>query len=133
MDHALQRSGFLLVSGHGIPATLLEEIREQARGFFALPESAKASYTAPVGGRGWLRPGGEANAFYGEVADVTRADLKESLTFGRDHATGDAAIDELWFQPNRWPSEVPGLAPVCAEFVDAARALYADLLEMCAV
>ena len=133
MDLALQRSGFLLVSGHGIPPVLLDEIREQARRFFALPVEAKASYTAEVGGRGWIRPGGEANAFYGEVADVTRADLKESLTFGRDHLTGVAAIDELWFQPNRWPSEVPGLEPVCELFVSAARELYLDLLEMCAV
>lgn len=133
MDEALRRSGFLLVSGHGIAPELRAAIREQANVFFALPEAAKAAYTAPVGGRGWIRPGGEANSFYGEAADVTRADLKESLTFGREHRTGNAAIDEVWFEPNRWPSEVPGLGPLCEEFVVAARGLYEDLLRMCAV
>ena len=133
MDDALQRSGFLMVHGHGVRPALLEGIRAEARKFFALPESAKAAYLAPVGGRGWIRPGGEANAFYGETADTTRADLKESLTFGRDYATGDVATDEVWFQPNRWPQETPGLRPLCEEFVVAARALYDDLLAMCAV
>ena len=53
-----------------------------------------ATLSTPVGGRGWIPQGGEANAFYGEVADPARADLKESLTIGRDFRTGDAGDAE---------------------------------------
>ena len=62
MDEALRQSGFLLIENHGVPAGLREQIREQARAFFALPPEQKARYATPVAGRGWIPHGGEANA-----------------------------------------------------------------------
>jgi isopenicillin N synthase-like dioxygenase len=61
-DIPLRDSGFLLVEGHGIDAGLRDRIRAEAREFFALPANRKASYATPVGGRGWIPQGGEANA-----------------------------------------------------------------------
>lgn len=133
LDTAMQDSGFFLITGHGISAELREWIREAARRFFALPPAAKEPYRCPPGGRGWIARGMEANAYYGEVPDATKADLKESLTIGRDHATGDPALDEEWFAPNVWPAEVPELEKLCAEYAAATRGLYEELLEMCAV
>jgi isopenicillin N synthase-like dioxygenase len=133
MDQALQESGFLLIENHGVPAGLRDRIRDEARGFFALPPARKARYAAPVGGRGWIPQGGEANAFYGEVADPARADMKESLTIGRSFRTGDAATDEHWFAPNVWPAECPALEGLCQEFTSQVRDLYYDLLRMSAV
>jgi hypothetical protein len=93
LDAALRQSGFLMIENHGVAAGLREQIRESARAFFALPDRQKAAYATAVGGRGWIPPGGEANAFYGEMADPARADLKESLTIGRTFRTGnDASI-----------------------------------------
>src|SRR5271170_1976099 len=80
MDQALRQSGFLLIENHGVPADLRDALRTAAGRFFALPDEPKRRYATPVGGRGWIPQGGEANAFYGEVADPARADLKESLT-----------------------------------------------------
>ncbi len=133
MDRALRQSGFLLIENHGVPAGLRRRIREEAGKFFALPAEQKRPYTAPVGGRGWIPQGGEANAFYGEVADPLRADLKESITNGRDFVTGDTAVDERWFAPNVWPAECPELPALAEEFTEQARALYYDLLRMGAV
>ena len=132
-DAALRESGFLMVSGHGVSVELRERLRASAKRFFALPTEQKAAYAAPVSGRGWIPIGKEANAFYGVQADVTRADLKESYTIGRDHRTGNAALDEAWFQPNVWPAEVPELAELCAEYARAIRALNDELLAICAV
>jgi isopenicillin N synthase-like dioxygenase len=133
MDQALGQSGFLLIENHGVPTGLRRRIREEAGKFFALPAERKQAYTTPVGGRGWIPQGGEANAFYGEVADPSRADLKESLTNGRDFLTGDAAVDEQWFAPNIWPAECPELPALAEEFTEQARALYYDLLRVGAV
>jgi isopenicillin N synthase-like dioxygenase len=133
LDAALRQSGFLMISNHGIASELKAQLRESARRFFALPPDVKAQYSTPVGGRGWLPPGGEANAYYGEVADVTRADLKESLTIGRDFRTGNAKIDEDWFAPNVWPAECPELEGLCAFYTEQVRALYLDLLRLCAL
>jgi isopenicillin N synthase-like dioxygenase len=133
MDQALRQSGFLLIERHGMPAALRQRIRAQAQRFFALPAEAKRACTAPVGGRGWIPPGGEANAFYGEVADPARADLKESITNGRDFKTGDPAVDERWFAPNVWPAECPELESLAGEFTELVRGLYYDLLRLGAV
>jgi isopenicillin N synthase-like dioxygenase len=132
MDQALRDSGFLLIENHGVEAGLRMRIREESRRFFALPHERKARYATPVGGRGWIPQGGEANAFYGEEADPERADLKESLTIGRDVRTGDETIDAEWFKPNIFPAERPGLSPLCAQFTAQVRELYYDLLRMSA-
>jgi isopenicillin N synthase-like dioxygenase len=128
----LRQSGFLLIEGHGIDPGLGAAIRAEASRFFALPAQLKQPYSAPVGGRGWIRPGGEANAFYGETADPGRADLKESLTMGRSLATGDPEVDAEWFRPNVYPSECPGLGPLCERYAAEVQGLYYELLEACA-
>jgi isopenicillin N synthase-like dioxygenase len=133
MDQALRQSGFLLIENHGVPAELRQRIREQAGLFFALPAERKRRYATTVGGRGWIPQGGEANAYYGETADPARADLKESITSGRDFQTGDAANDQAWFAPNVWPAESPELAVLAREFTEQVRSLYYDLLRMGAV
>jgi len=133
MDQALRQSGFLLIENHGIAAGLRDRLRADASRFFALPAEQKGRYATPLAGRGWLPPGGEANAFYGETADPDRADMKESLTNGRDFRTGDPEIDAAWFAPNVWPAETPDLAGLAGEFAGHARELYYDLLRMGAV
>jgi isopenicillin N synthase-like dioxygenase len=133
MDQALRSSGFLLIEGHGIPAALRQRIRAEASTFFGLPPEHKRRFAAPVGGRGWIPQGGEANAFYGETADPARADLKESITNGRNFHTGDPATDAAWFAPNVWPDECPDLPALADEFTGLARELYYDLLRMGAV
>ena len=133
MDAALRQSGFLLIEGHGIAGQLMSDIRAAASRFFALPDAAKQPYGTPVGGRGWIRQGAEANAFYGETADPVRADLKESLTIGRTFRSGDPAVDAEWFKPNVWPTEGPELEALCERFADQARQLYYELLGLAAV
>jgi isopenicillin N synthase-like dioxygenase len=132
MDEALRRSGFLMIENHGVDPGMRERIREEARVFFTLPSERKERYKTPVGGRGWIPQGGEANAFYGQPHDPARADLKESLTIGRNFRTGDEQTDKAWFAPNVWPRECPDLERLCDEFAAQARELYYDLLRMCA-
>ena len=43
---------------HGVAAGLRQRIREEAGKFFALPPDRKQAYATPVGGRGWIPPGG---------------------------------------------------------------------------
>jgi isopenicillin N synthase-like dioxygenase len=131
-DAALQGSGFLMIENHGISEDLKERIRGEASVFFALPAADKAPLAAAVSGRGWLPPGKEANAFYGLEADPGKADLKESLTFGRDFSTGDAEFDAEWFAPNVYPAQTPDLEALCTQYIEQVRALYVDLLHLCA-
>ncbi len=58
LDQAMRDSGFFLVSGHGIDASLTDRIRAEARTFFTLPGTVKDTYATGVGGRGWIPAGG---------------------------------------------------------------------------
>lgn len=78
-------------------------VRAAARRFFAQPEPDKARFAVPVGGRGWLPPGAEANGY--SEGTPTPPDLKESYSVGADRPTGDADIDAVWFLPNVWPDD----------------------------
>jgi isopenicillin N synthase-like dioxygenase len=90
VDAALQQAGFLLVTGHGVAASLRAEVRAAARRFFALPTEVKQRYAARIGGRGWLAPGVESNGnadVFGDAEDAASADnppdLKESFAIRR--------------------------------------------------
>jgi len=130
VDAALQRVGFFLVTGHGVPAELRAQVRAEARKFFALPSATKVRYAVTVGGRGWLPPGAEANGYAEGTA--TPPDLKESYAVGADQATGDAEVDGFWFQPNVYPAEVPGLEPAVVAYLARMRELADELLVLCA-
>ncbi|MGW4162197.1 isopenicillin N synthase family dioxygenase [Streptomyces sp. NPDC004788] len=128
VDLALRKAGFLLVSGHGVDPVLRAAIRTHARAFFHLPSPTKEKYAVKVGGRGWLGPGAEANAYAEGTA--TPPDLKESLSFAAEEPTGDAAVDAEWFLPNVWPAEVPELRPLVEAYLAQMRALSDRVLDL---
>jgi len=130
VDTALQRAGFLLVTGHGVDAELRAGVRAAARRFFALPAEVKQRYAVRIGGRGWLAPGVEANGLV--EGTETPPDLKESFAAGPDTPTGDTAVDAVWFPPNVWPAEVPELRAVVTRYTGAMRRVADELLELCA-
>jgi isopenicillin N synthase-like dioxygenase len=125
LDDALCRSGFLLLTGHGL-SDLAEQIRAEAHRFFTLPSQTKARYATTLGGRGWLPLGAEANAFYGH--SPRWPDLKESLAFGRELHTGNPEIDRTWSTDNVWPSETPKLRALCTRYTTALYQIHAELL-----
>src|SRR5215468_9127851 len=130
VDAALQSVGFFLISGHGVPDGLRARVRAEARAFFALPPGTKQRYAVTVGGRGWLPPGVEANGY--AEGTQTPPDLKESFAVGADQPTGDPEVDGYWFQPNRYPAEVPGLEPAVITYLARMRELSDELLVLCA-
>ncbi|MEV3991929.1 2-oxoglutarate and iron-dependent oxygenase domain-containing protein [Streptomyces sp. NPDC049837] len=131
VDRALRTAGFLLVTGHGVDPALRAAIREEARRFFHLDARVKEPYAVKVGGRGWLGPGAEANAYAEGTASPP--DLKESLSFAADEPTGDPEVDAEWFLPNTWPAEVPGLRPLVEEYLARMRELSDRLLGLLGV
>ncbi|MCE7006196.1 isopenicillin N synthase family oxygenase [Kibdelosporangium philippinense] len=131
VDRALQDSGFLLITGHGVEKSLRDDTRKQARRFFGLPGETKQRYAVSVGGRGWLPPGVEANA-YAEGTE-TPPDLKESYSVGADSAVGVKEIDDFWFAQNVWPDEVPFLESTAVEYMAKMRQLSDELLTIMAV
>src|SRR5687768_5844015 len=77
VDDACRRTGFFVVVGHDVPATLLGRLDTLAREFFALDDGEKSEIAMVHGGRawrGWFPVGGELTS--------GRPDMKEGLYFG---------------------------------------------------
>ncbi|GLY32331.1 2-oxoglutarate and iron-dependent oxygenase domain-containing protein [Kineosporia sp. NBRC 101731] len=125
VDRALQESGFLLVSGHGVDPELPRATRAAARRFFALPKALKQSYETTVGGRGWQPPGVEANG--ASEGLKTPPDLKESYSSGSE-GSGPHDADPFWHPQNVWPGEVPEIRTTFSAYTDAMRRLSDELL-----
>ncbi|MBV9012840.1 MAG: isopenicillin N synthase family oxygenase [Pseudonocardiales bacterium] len=125
LDDALCRSGFLLLTGHGL-SDLGELVRAEAHRFFTLPSKIKARYATTLGGHGWLPLGAEANAFYGHSPSCP--DLKESLAFGRELPTDTPHTNQPRPTANVWPSETPQLQSLCTRYITALYQIHAELL-----
>ncbi len=111
---SFQRTGFAVVTGHGIPDEAVARMRAAMRDVFALPEAEKLRWHLPggAGQRGYTPFGRET------AKGAAAPDLKEFWHVGRELPAGHPALADM--APNVWPETVPDFRP-------AALALYAAL------
>jgi validamycin A dioxygenase len=131
IDDSLRRTGMFLLRGHGVPATLAEEMRAYGREFFSLSDEQKRKYG--VQGRydnGWTGPGLlSAAAIEGAKG---APDLHEAFHMGPTHRTGNAEFDTLYYPENRWPAEVPGLRAVADQYTAHMVRISLQMMELLA-
>lgn len=122
---AAHELGFFYLTGHDVPATLVDRMLGVARKFFGLPQADKdaiAMVRSPHF-RGYTRLGGELTR--GQV------DWREQIDIGpeRPPAGGPGAPDYLWLQgPNQWPPALPELPALVDEWDAAMSAVARTLL-----
>jgi isopenicillin N synthase-like dioxygenase len=123
---ALERIGFAVVVGHGVPEPLIGATYDAVKTFFALPLADKMAYAtsdqAKV--RGYLPVGIESVAL--TLGKDQPADLCEALVFR--NLQREAVRPATEWAPNLWPDRPPALAAsvrnYCAEVYAFARRLY---------
>ena len=133
LDAHLSRLGFLVLVNHGIDASVMATLREQARAFFHQPVVAKAAIAADRAVyRGWIGPGLESNA--NTYGIDTPPDLKETFAYGPVDVPDEAlrVASPVSYAPNRWPAEPAGFQAAAEAWWHAARQLTDALLELCA-
>ncbi len=117
IDRALRGAGFFAVSGHGVPAAVLQAAFDASRRFFALPDADKARSHIDLGPlrRGWDPVGWQA------LDPARPPDLKESFYLG-----------EAAFGPNPWPDEalLPGFRAACEAYAASMQALARRLMRL---
>jgi isopenicillin N synthase-like dioxygenase len=106
IDRACREVGFFYVVGHGVDPDLCRRLDDQARAFFALPETEKAEIAMARGGRawrGWFPVGGELTSGV--------PDLKEGIYFGAELDPDDPRVREgrPLHGPNLFPERPAGL------------------------
>ena len=117
---ACRERGFFYVTGHSVPAELLDQLTAASAEFFALPLQDKLEIAMARGGRAW-------RGFFPVGAELTsgQPDLKEGLYFGAELPGGDPRV--LAGLPlhgrNLFPRQVPRLHPLVLSYLDALTSL----------
>ncbi len=136
VDEACRATGFLVVTGHGVSADLISELREVTMGYFALPHETKMKYKMPPDRyRGHLTSGSESlAASYGMEAPP---DIKESFSIGPVDVPNDAYFDAehagAFFAENLWPEELPEFQDVWSRYYREMERLATDLMRIFAL
>ncbi|MFE0173819.1 isopenicillin N synthase family dioxygenase [Streptomyces sp. NPDC059002] len=128
VDQALQSTGFLLVTGHGIAPELPGQVRSAAREFFHLPPAVKKRYTQHADRRGWI--GRERVTVGRSEGTRTPPDLLESWSCNADSAPRHGGATQRL--PARWPDEVPALHALVTEYTERMQGLADTVLEVMA-
>lgn len=136
LDAAARELGFLAVVGHGVPDRLFASAMDEARAFFALPETAKRACARPSReeSRGYAAMGGEA---LGKSLGAEAAyDLKETFAIGPIDTYAPEELGEHaypHYTPNVWPAELPRLRAVWEAYYRQMQRLADDLLRLLAI
>jgi isopenicillin N synthase-like dioxygenase len=137
IDRACRDIGFLVITGHGVPQSLIDRVDATSRAFFAWPLEAKQALKRPKDDqvRGYSAIGNEGLSY--SLGKKAPGDLKESLTIGPidppddPYFNGPAAGPH--FAPNLWPAGIPDLQTSWSEYFAVMTQLSADLMRMFAL
>lgn len=134
VDEANRAIGFLKITGHGIPASLVEHFERTTTAFFDLPLATKLQYRSPDPklNRGYSPTGSEALAY--SLGRETPTDLFEAFNAGTEVSTPDdpyfSSEAHRLFAENRWPDEPIGMRDIWDEYMAHVRALAQYLLQV---
>lgn len=134
IDAACQAHGFFYVTGHGVPAELIERLFQVSAQWFALPEAVKLRWH--IEHSGGLQRGHDPIGWQ-SLDPGKPADLKESFYLGRDlgpeHPRVQAGVPR--HGANLWPDEalVPGFKATANAYADALAHLGRHLMGLIAL
>jgi isopenicillin N synthase-like dioxygenase len=137
IDTACRTVGFIQITGHGIPGSVIDGLTDAMDRFFALDLDQKKAYrTPPQVNRGYSPPKSESLSLSLGVESATRMnDFFEAFNIGATADTyPDADLPQPDYADNVWPAVDGFEAQVSAYFAEAARVartmtrIFADAL-----
>ncbi len=137
IDAACREIGFFAITGHGVPDSLVDELRRCAHDFFARPlaEKLRARHPVPGTNRGYHQVGGEVLAAANDEA--APPDLKEFFHVGPVDVTDDpyytSPQGRRHFTPNIWPAAPAGFEAAAIAHYRAMSRLIIDLMRLAAL
>ena len=134
---ACERIGFLVVSGHGIEAAVIERAFERSRAFFDMPRDEKDRCHPRGPGRQRGFHGFATRGLAYTLGEETPPDLRETYFLGPvdDHRAHFANLPEAKdaYAPNIYPDFPAGTAEALIAIYRAYERLSVDLLRIFAV
>ncbi|KAJ0454579.1 putative aminocyclopropanecarboxylate oxidase [Helianthus annuus] len=112
LDSACRDAGFFYVKGHGIPDSLIKDVRDITHNFFDLPyeEKLKIELSSETGYRGYQRVG--VNVTKGVPDRHEAIDCYKELSKGMYGGLGDPLVGT-----NKWPTDPPNFKKLMEEYL----------------
>tara|TARA_B100000686_G_C16798152_1_gene983912 strand:+ start:2745 stop:3749 length:1005 start_codon:yes stop_codon:yes gene_type:complete len=136
VDDACKNIGFLIITGHSVPESLITEMYKTSAEYFSLPLWEKMALKMPPDRyRGYTPMGSESLA--SSLDNDTPSDLKESFSIG----PFDVPYDEYhfgsegarYFAPNYWPDKPNRMRSIWESYFSEMNRLANDLMRIFAV
>ncbi|PIA56577.1 hypothetical protein AQUCO_00700727v1 [Aquilegia coerulea] len=124
LDKACKEAGFFYVKGHGIPDSLVKEVRYVTHKFFQFPyeEKVKIKMTAKTGFRGYQR--------VGENVTKGKPDMHEAIDCYREVKPGMyGTLGESLEGSNRWPENPSNFNSVMEEYISLVTDLSRNIMK----
>ncbi|KAL5556941.1 hypothetical protein UlMin_039177 [Ulmus minor] len=123
LDQACSEAGFFYVKGHGIPDSMLNEVKELMHKFFDLPyeEKLKIKMTAASGYRGYQRIG----------ENITKGipDMHEAIDCYKEVKPGMyGSLGKAMEGCNLWPLDPPKFKELMEEYISLCTDLSRNIL-----
>ena len=132
VDAACSSSGFLAITGHGVPTDLLQRMLDVSSAFFDLPTEEKLRYHLDdaAANRGYAPFESEALAY--SLGVDSEPDLFEAFNIGREVVPdGVSDVDAAtYFSPNVWPDSPAEMREIYLAYWDACEQLGRTLSEV---
>jgi isopenicillin N synthase-like dioxygenase len=120
--------GFFMLTGHGVPASLLQAMRDTCYRFFDLSAAGKqAVVVLPNSNRGYR--GVRAGSLALSAGEEAPPDLRETFLMGPPDCPPGVAPEDC-FEPNLWAASLPEMEKVFTAYYRAMAALAARVLDL---
>ncbi|HUJ82976.1 MAG TPA: 2-oxoglutarate and iron-dependent oxygenase domain-containing protein [Candidatus Acidoferrales bacterium] len=136
VDEVCRETGFLAVSGHGVPAATIQRAWNSARDFFDLPAEKKLRVKMRYDGYPYGYSPLQAEALAKSKGNETPPDLKESFNIGPlEQKPGDERDPNADFRyaKNIWPAEPAGFQEAAVAYYGALSGLAGKIMRIFAL
>ena len=136
VDRICRETGFLAVSGHGVPQSTIDAAWNAARAFFDLPAVEKLRARAPYPGYPYGYLGPELEALARSRGEDTPPDLKESFNGGPlsvPPGLEDEQALSFCYAATIWPERPAGFREAWEAYYRAMESLAARIMRVFAV
>lgn len=121
LDRASREVGFVQIVGHGVDASLTDDLASALDEFFALTDDTKARYRRTDGSnRGYTPPKSASLSMSLGIPPANMMnDFYEAFTIGREAADYPGRdLPEKVYPRNVWPAEAPGFRPTVQRYFE---------------
>ncbi|HEY2108625.1 MAG TPA: 2-oxoglutarate and iron-dependent oxygenase domain-containing protein, partial [Candidatus Acidoferrales bacterium] len=140
VDEICRQTGFLAITGHGIPDETITRAWNSARAFFDLPVEKKLAVKMRYEGYPYGYSPLQSEALAKSKGEETPPDIKETFNIGpleEPHNaaphTADEPFADFRYATNIWPAEPPEFEQAWSNYYRALGALAGKIMQVFAV